>query len=122
MGRRAKLPGGRFGLASIGALPGADEKTLMAVLKAAGMRPFCRAWPARCGVNMPPPVALSPQAGSGNTLVRVLPGDRLRAAMREVEHHLAHLGSAFLVSPFDEAVVRPSRSNWVFPITATSTR
>jgi hypothetical protein len=42
--------------------------------------------------------------------------------MREVEHHLAHLGSAFLVSPFDEAVVRPSRSNWVFPITATSTR
>ncbi|OGA50680.1 MAG: hypothetical protein A3G25_20810 [Betaproteobacteria bacterium RIFCSPLOWO2_12_FULL_63_13] len=27
-----------------------------------------------------------------------------RAAVREVEHHLAHLGSAFLVSPFDEAV------------------
>jgi len=25
--------------------------------------------------------------------------------VREVEHHLAHLGSAFLVSPFDEAVV-----------------
>jgi len=28
----------------------------------------------------------------------------LRAAVHEVEHHLAHLGSAFLVSPFDEAV------------------
>ena len=28
----------------------------------------------------------------------------MRAAVHEVEHHLAHPGSAFLVSPFDEAV------------------
>jgi carbamoyltransferase len=32
------------------------------------------------------------------------PRERLRAEVREVEHHLAHLGSAFLVSPFDDAV------------------
>ena len=32
------------------------------------------------------------------------PGERLRAAVHEVEHHLAHPGSAFLASPFDEAM------------------
>jgi len=42
--------------------------------------------------------------GAAGELARIFPGERLRAAVREVEHHLAHLGSAFLVSPFDEAV------------------
>ena len=44
------------------------------------------------------------RAGVGAELARAFPGERLRAQLREVEHHLAHLGSAFLVSPFDEAV------------------
>ena len=38
-------------------------------------------------------------------LARVFPGERSRAVAHQVEHHLAHLGSAFLVSPFAEAVV-----------------
>jgi len=33
------------------------------------------------------------------------PGIELKGRVRHVEHHLAHLSSAFLVSPFDEAVV-----------------
>ena len=36
---------------------------------------------------------------------RLFPGDRLRAALHHIEHHPAHLSSAFHVSPFDEAVV-----------------
>jgi carbamoyltransferase len=42
--------------------------------------------------------------GVAGELARIFPGERLRAEVREVEHHLAHLGSAFLVSPFDEAI------------------
>ncbi len=45
------------------------------------------------------------RVGVGAELARVFPGENLRAEVREVEHHLAHLGSAFLVSPFDDAVV-----------------
>ena len=37
-------------------------------------------------------------------LRRTFPGEALRAKVVHVEHHLAHLGSAFLVSPFEEAV------------------
>jgi len=48
------------------------------------------------------------RVGVAEELARVFPGERLRAGfqprLREVEHHLAHLGSAFLVSPFEEAV------------------
>ena len=33
------------------------------------------------------------------------PGERITGAIHHVEHHLAHLASAFLVSPFEEAVV-----------------
>ena len=44
------------------------------------------------------------RTGVAEELARAFPGERLRAEVREVEHHLAHLGSAFLVSPFDEAV------------------
>ncbi len=34
----------------------------------------------------------------------LFPGEPIAARMHHVEHHLAHLGSAFLVSPFREAV------------------
>jgi carbamoyltransferase len=37
-------------------------------------------------------------------LEEAFPGGRLKAAFHPVEHHLAHLSSAFDVSPFDEAV------------------
>ncbi len=45
------------------------------------------------------------RAGVADELARAFPGERLRAEVRPVEHHLAHLGSAFLVSPFEEAMV-----------------
>jgi carbamoyltransferase len=35
----------------------------------------------------------------------MFPGDSFRGAFHNVEHHLAHLSSAFHVSPFNEAVV-----------------
>jgi carbamoyltransferase len=38
-------------------------------------------------------------------LEQAFPGERFQGKMHHVEHHLAHLGSAFLVSPFNEAVV-----------------
>lgn len=44
------------------------------------------------------------RVGVAEELARVFPGESLRAEVREVEHHLAHLGSAFLVSPFEVAV------------------
>src|SRR5437868_15479011 len=44
------------------------------------------------------------RVGVAEQLERAFPGEGLRAQVREVEHHLAHLGSAFLVSPFEEAV------------------
>jgi carbamoyltransferase len=43
--------------------------------------------------------------GAADELRRAFPHQALRAEVRNVEHHLAHLGSAFLVSPFDEAVI-----------------
>ena len=48
------------------------------------------------------------RAGVAEELARAFPGalpdQRLRAEVRHIEHHLAHLGSAFLVSPFEDAV------------------
>lgn len=38
-------------------------------------------------------------------LARAFPEQVLRGQIRAVEHHVAHLSSAFHVSPFDEAVV-----------------
>jgi carbamoyltransferase len=38
-------------------------------------------------------------------LAALFPGARLRAALHHIEHHAAHLSSAFHVSPFTEAVV-----------------
>jgi len=37
-------------------------------------------------------------------LIAVFPGSAFRGQVHQVEHHLAHLGSAFLVSPFREAM------------------
>ena len=37
-------------------------------------------------------------------LERAFPGEKVRGTVHHIEHHLAHLASAFLVSPFDEAV------------------
>ncbi len=45
------------------------------------------------------------RAGSFEDAVQAaFPGEKLRAQVHRVEHHLAHLASAFLVSDFDEAV------------------
>src|SRR5258707_671092 len=38
-------------------------------------------------------------------LERAFPGQTVRANLHSVEHHLAHLSSAFHVSPFDQAAV-----------------
>jgi carbamoyltransferase len=45
------------------------------------------------------------RANIGEELARTFQGERFAGEMHEIEHHLAHLGSAFLVSPFDDAVV-----------------
>lgn len=45
------------------------------------------------------------RAGAPAELQAVFPDAEFRAEVHQVEHHLAHLGSAFLVSPFDAAVV-----------------
>ncbi|WP_081662761.1 carbamoyltransferase C-terminal domain-containing protein [Thermithiobacillus tepidarius DSM 3134] len=37
-------------------------------------------------------------------LGRAFPGERFRGQVHNIEHHMAHLASAFLVSPFEEAV------------------
>ncbi len=44
------------------------------------------------------------RAGVPELLAKAFPGSRLRARFHAVEHHLAHLSSAFHVSPFEEAV------------------
>lgn len=43
-------------------------------------------------------------AGIETTLREAFPGEALLAPVHHVEHHLAHLASAYLVSPFEEAV------------------
>jgi carbamoyltransferase len=45
------------------------------------------------------------RAGVTDLLREAFPGHKLRAELHAVEHHRAHLSSAFHVSPFDEAVV-----------------
>ena len=40
----------------------------------------------------------------GDELQACFPDDRMQARVHYIEHHLAHLGSAFLVSPYDRAV------------------
>ena len=42
--------------------------------------------------------------GVAEELQNAFPGEILRAGVKHIEHHLAHLGSAFLVSPFEDAV------------------
>jgi carbamoyltransferase len=43
--------------------------------------------------------------GFDDLLTKAFPGQRYRGAVHPIEHHLAHLSSAFHVSPFDDAVV-----------------
>lgn len=45
------------------------------------------------------------RANISDELARVFAGERYVGEVHQVEHHLAHLASAFLVSPFDDAVV-----------------
>lgn len=45
------------------------------------------------------------RANARDELGRAFPGQTFKGQFHEVEHHLAHLASAFLVSPFDDAVV-----------------
>jgi carbamoyltransferase len=45
------------------------------------------------------------RAGVLTQLARAFPGDRFNGQVHAIEHHRAHLSSAFHVSPFDEAVV-----------------
>lgn len=44
------------------------------------------------------------RANAREELARTFQGESFAGEVHEVEHHLAHLGSAFLVSPFDDAV------------------
>ena len=45
------------------------------------------------------------RAGIPELLATAFPGQGFRAALHRIEHHLAHLSSAFHVCPFEEAVV-----------------
>src|SRR3984893_12352781 len=45
------------------------------------------------------------RAGIPALLEQTFPGETIRAAIHPVEHHLAHLSSAFHVCPFDQAAV-----------------
>jgi carbamoyltransferase len=45
------------------------------------------------------------RAGVPELLQQAFPGQQFRGQVHPVEHHLAHLSSAFHVSPFEEAVV-----------------
>lgn len=45
------------------------------------------------------------RAGVAEHMALAFPGEELTAKVHAVEHHLAHMSSAFHVSPFDEAVV-----------------
>src|SRR4051812_32673601 len=41
--------------------------------------------------------------GAASLLAAAFPGEKLRAEIHQMEHHLCHLYSAFYVSPFQEA-------------------
>jgi carbamoyltransferase len=43
------------------------------------------------------------RAGIEDLLAQAFPGERIRAKVHSVEHHIAHLSSAFHVSPFQDA-------------------
>jgi carbamoyltransferase len=45
------------------------------------------------------------RAGAAEHLAAAFPGERFTGQVHAIEHHLAHLSSAFHVSPFEEAVV-----------------
>ena len=45
------------------------------------------------------------RSGIADQLAKSFPAERFRGQVHRIEHHLAHLCSAFHVSPFDEAIV-----------------
>jgi carbamoyltransferase len=45
----------------------------------------------------------SQRSGAEDLLAQVFPGERFAGQVQRVEHHLAHLASAFLVSPYEDA-------------------
>jgi carbamoyltransferase len=47
----------------------------------------------------------SNREGIPELLAKAMPGNGFRGTFHNIEHHLAHLSSAFHVSPFDEAVI-----------------
>jgi len=44
------------------------------------------------------------RASVEDELVKAFPGQKLNCKIKHVEHHLAHLASCYLVSPYDEAI------------------
>lgn len=46
----------------------------------------------------------SERAGVDEDLAKAFPGENIKAQIHHVEHHLSHLASAHLVSPFEESV------------------
>lgn len=48
---------------------------------------------------------LTKASRSNSAIQDAFPGETVRAEMHRIEHHLAHLASAFFVAPFDSAVV-----------------
>src|SRR5687767_5356857 len=42
--------------------------------------------------------------GVGEKIADAFPQEKMRAEVHHIEHHLAHLASSYLCSPFDEAV------------------
>lgn len=46
----------------------------------------------------------SKRAGVGEELARAFPGEKFRGRIHYIEHHLSHLASAHLVSPFEDSV------------------
>src|SRR5262245_51633846 len=45
------------------------------------------------------------RAGISELLANAIPGQRFGGVIHNIEHHFAHLSSAFHVSPFEEAVI-----------------
>ena len=62
-----------------------------------------RSHPAGPGTDLRSGAQPSKRQSIEAELAAAFPGDAFRGRMQRVEHHLAHLASCFLVSPFREA-------------------
>ena len=47
---------------------------------------------------------LGKTAGIGEAIAKAFPGEKLKAQVHHIEHHLSHLASSYLCSPFKDAV------------------